>query len=146
MVDIEEIKKEYDELLKKLSDPELVSNLEKFEKFSKRKTYLEKIITKNQDLKEVKNKIEENKEILNAREDSELTSLAETEIDQFREKQKFLERELKNLLQANIYSQPEAAIIEIRAGTGGEEAALFAADLFRMYSKYGFSQSWKQKI
>lgn len=147
MTKIETIKKEYETLINQLSDPELVSDWEKFEKISKRKSSLEKIIAKEEELQEIKNKIEGNKGILNAKEDPELTSLAEIEIGQFQEKQKFLEKELKNLISKGPKSEePNAVIVEIRAGTGGGEASLFTADLFRMYSKYAQSKGWKQKI
>jgi peptide chain release factor 1 len=137
---------EYQTILQQLSDPELISNWEKFEELTKRKSFLEKIIEKEKELKEVKDKIEENKVIISAEEDPELVSLAETEITQLKEKQKVLEEELKKLLSGEKAETLKSVIVEIRAGTGGEEAALFAADLFRMYSKYAVSQGWKQKI
>lgn len=146
MSSIEEIKEEYKNLLKKLSDPELISDWEKLEKLSKKKKFLEKITEKDKEIQEIKNKIEENKGIISSGEDSDLISLAEEDIKFLVEKQKKLERELEDLLKNEESSSHESAIIEIRAGTGGEEAALFAADLFRMYSKYGASHNWKQKI
>jgi peptide chain release factor 1 len=163
---LEEIKKEYETLLEQLSDPELISDWKKFEELSERKGFLEKIIEKEKELKEIKSKIEENKGILVTKEDPELVSLAETEITQLREKEKILEQELKkslidigyqsvSLAEKSTVSQQtskesstggQSVIVEIRAGTGGEEAALFAADLFRMYSKYASSQGWKQRV
>ena len=148
MANIEELKSEYEELLQQLSNPELISDWEKFEKLQKRKGIIEKIIEKEKELKEIKNKIEENKEILKAEKDSELISLAETEIKQLQEKEKALEEELQSLLRPdkNGATEGAAVIVEIRAGTGGQEACLFTGDLFRMYSKYGQSQGWQQKI
>jgi len=156
MPDIETIKDEYNELLKQLSDPELISDWpasakatagkEKFEELIKRKAYLEKIIEKEKELKEIKSKIEENKLIISAKEDLELVSLAETEITQLQEKVKILDKELSSLLEGKKEPRPRAVIVEIRAGAGGEEAALFAANLFRMYSKYAQSQNWQQKL
>ena len=148
MANIEELKIEYEELLQQLSNPELISDWEKFEKLQKRKGIIEKIIEKEKELKEIKNKIEENKEILKAEKDSELISLAETEIKQLQEKEKALEEELQSLLRPdkNGATEGAAVIVEIRAGTGGQEACLFTGDLFRMYSKYGQSQGWQQKI
>jgi len=155
MLDIETLKKEHEYLLQQLSDPELISDWEKFEKFSKRKNFLEKLIEKEKELKEIKNKIEENKGILVTKEDPELTSLAEIEIKQFQEKGKILEKEMKNLLaekepQSHLHGKATtdglAVIAEIRAGTGGAEACLFAGDLYRMYSRYAQSQGWQQKI
>jgi len=152
--DLKKTELEYQKILQQLSDPELISNWEKFEELNRKKIFLEKIIEKGKEIEEIKNKIEENKTILKSKEDEELYSLAEAEIIQLKEKEKKLEKELKELLSkeesqsSSDSKQPkeQAVIVEIRAGTGGEEAALFAADLFRMYSKYASSQGWKQKI
>lgn len=147
MASIEEIKKGYQELLEQLSDSKLVSNWEKFEELSKKKKDLEKIIEKKKEIEEMQKQIEENKEILETREDEELAILAETELSQLKDKEEFLEKELENLLKDDdSSSEPGAVIIEIRAGTGGKEAALFAEDLYRMYSKYAVAQGWGQKI
>jgi peptide chain release factor 1 len=145
MAGIENIKKEYQETLNQLSDPELVSHWDKFEELNKRKSQLEKIIEKDKELQELKNKIEENEGILSAQEDKELSSLAQEEINQMIEKQKTLEKELKSMMESKPEEQVKAVIVEIRAGTGGDEAAIFVADLFRMYSKYAATQNWKQK-
>ncbi len=152
MPDIEVIKKEYENLLQKLSDPGLSSNWEEFEKLSKRKNYLDKIIEKEEELKEIKNRVEENKLIISAKEDVELVSLAKAESNNLSEKEKKLEKEIEHLI-SNSESQeenkagnePDALIIEIREGTGGEEAGLFAGDLFNMYSKYSQNQGWQLK-
>ncbi len=151
MPDIKGIQGEYEELLEKLSDPELISNWEKFEILEKRKKFLEKIIGKNKEIEDGKNRIEENKIIISANEDRELVSLAETEIGQLQEREKILEKELENLLnneeeEEKSEAEPASVIVEIRAGTGGEEAALFTADLFKMYSKYGERQGWQKTI
>jgi peptide chain release factor 1 len=118
--DLKRIKEEYQTVLQQLSNPELISNWEKFEQLSKRKSSLEKIIEKEKELKEVINKIKEKK----------------------------LEKEFQSLLNSNKIGVREnkAVIVEVRAGTGGKEAALFAGDLFRMYSKYSQFQGWQQKI
>lgn len=150
MPEIENIKKEYEDILNQLSDPELISDFEKFQVLSQRKNFLEKIIEKDKEIQEIKNKIEENKTILSAQEDAELFSLAQEELISFREKQKSLEKELAVSLEADVNTagreNSSMVIIEIRAGTGGQEAALFAGDLFRMYSKYAEKQNWNQKI
>jgi len=141
------IKQEYQAILQQLSDPELVSNWEKGEELLKRKVYLEKIIEKEKELKEIKDRTEENKSIISAGEDKELISLAETELSQLKDKENALEKELREFLTEDEKSeQPKAVMVEIRAGTGGEEAALFVADLFKMYSKYAQTQGWKQKV
>jgi len=183
MPGIENVKKEYEEILQQLSDPELISNTQTpakrgeerssstwdkgdeskdsssssasartFEELLKRKNYLEKVIEKTKELDDIKNRIEENKEILKSKDDLELVSLAETETGQLQEREKILEKELDKLIEAK--SQPlsgekntrgGSVIVEIRAGAGGEEAALFVGDLFKMYSKYAQLQGWGQK-
>lgn len=150
MATFEEAKKEYQELLQKISDPDLISNWEKFQELSQKKNYLEKIIDKQKGIEEIKNRIKENQLIITAKEEPELVALAEGELAQLIENQKVLEKELKNLLQreGNRVSPGEggAVIVEIRAGAGGEEAALFVTTLFRMYSKYAKTQGWNQKV
>lgn len=146
MPDIEKIKKEYDSLVQQLSDPGLISDWEKFEELSKQKGNLEKIINKDKEIEELEVKIEENKLIGSAPEDKELASLAEAENNQLQEKKTCLEKELEKLLSGGEEkNENQAVIVEIRAGTGGEEAALFVGDLFQMYSKYTQSQDWLQK-
>jgi len=148
MPEVETIKKEYETILQQLADPELISDWEKFETLTKRKNELEKILNKEKEIKNLENKIEENKAILKSQEDRELISLAETELVQLTENKKILEEELKKLLSGEEEKKnvARAIVIEIRAGAGGEEAALFAADLFRMYSKYSDSKNWKKTV
>jgi peptide chain release factor 1 len=149
MPDFESVKKEYEELLNALSDPELISNWEKMEELTKRKSVLEKIMEKQKEIEDNKNKIEENRQILKSGEDRELSSLAETETAQLNERQQNLEKELKDLLDNMDREQksgPNAVIMEIRAGTGGDEAAIFAKDLYKMYSRYAERQGWGQNV
>lgn len=153
MPGIENVKKEeYEEILQQLSDPELISNWDKFEELTKKKIFLENIIAAEKEIQDLRNRIAENKSIISAKDDLELVSLAETETGQLQEREKILEKELNELIE--IKSQPlsgeenakgGSVIVEIRAGAGGEEAALFVGDLFKMYSKYGQLQGWKQK-
>lgn len=150
MVDIDFVKKEYNELLEQLGKSEVISDWEKFEKISKRKKQLERIIEKQKELEEIEKEIEENKLILASKEDLELMSLATTETLQLQERRQKLEKELNRFLKELDKGEEEkdfnSVIVEIRAGTGGEEAALFAGDLYRMYSKYAENQGWKQRI
>ncbi len=147
MSDFEAIKKELEDILEQLSDPGLISDREKFEILLKRKEFLEKIMEKAKEIQDLKNKIEDNKMIISGKETSELIVLAETEIAQFQEKAKIIEAELKTLLkgEGSDDSGHQSIIVEIRAGAGGEEAALFVANLFRMYLKYAQNQGWRQK-
>ena len=145
---IDPLKKEYEELLAKLTSPELASDWEKFEKLTRRKEYLEKIIEKQKDVDLIHHQIEENKAILKGGEEMDLMTLAEGEIPQLQEKEKIAQSELESLLKGKkiAKSVTSSAIIEIRAGTGGEEAALFAGDLYRMYSRYASAKGWVQKV
>ena len=120
--------------------------MQKFEELSKKKKKIERIIDKQKEIELIQHQIEENKAILKAGEENDLIALAETEIIQLEEKLNKSKRELETLQKEDKDSEPNSVIIEIRAGTGGEEASLFAADLFRMYSKYATLQSWSQKI
>lgn len=176
MIDLGEIKKEYELIIPKLSDPELISNWEKFNTMTKRKLFLENIIEKSEKIKNLESQIEESRAILNAKEDPSLIVLAQEDIILLKGREEVLKNELGNLIKneedknsvskatvknATISSHTvggadlslskdtdgaAAVIVEIRAGTGGEEAALFAKDLFRMYTKYAQTQGWKQKI
>jgi len=145
--EIENIKNEYEGILNELSNPDIISDLERFEELSKKKKSLEKILDKYNELEEIEKQIEENKIILISGEEPEILSLAEIEITQLKEKEESLKKELENLLKKEKEGLDFSSIIvEIRAGTGGEEACLFAADLYRMYSKFANSQGWKQKV
>jgi len=144
MIDIEGIKREYDSLTEQLSDPELISDWDKFEEINKRKGLLEKLIKKTKELQDLKNEVEENRTILKGKEDDTLIALAEEEINQLLIREKELEKEIHNMTKEK--REAGSVIVEIRAGTGGEEAALFARDLYRMYAKYARSQDWQEKI
>jgi len=148
---LDSIHKEYYETLDKLGDPELMSDWDKFDKLSKKKDFLEKILEKKKEVLEIDNHIAESEEILKD-ENSELFSLAQVETAELREKKKTMEKELEKLLKDGSPEENQAytrdvssVIVEIRAGTGGEEAALFAGNLFKMYTKYAELQGWKQR-
>lgn len=99
-----------------------------------------------QNIADIENKIEENKELIKSETDPGIISLAEEEINNLQEKKLSLEKQIKDAAQKSSSDKTENIIIEIRAGTGGEEAALFAADLFRMYSKFAEKMGWKASI
>ncbi len=146
MSDIESLKKEYNEILNQISDPNLISDWKRFEELSKKKKKIEVILEKEEAFLEIEKQIEENKLIINSG-DEELLTLAENEITFLQEKKEKIKKELDNIL--NEEKSPflsDSIIIEIRAGTGGDEAALFAGDLFRAYSKYCSKKNWSQKV
>lgn len=138
---------EYDKIIIQLGDPGLISDWEKFEELNKRKNYLEKIIEKESEIKEIAKKIAENRLIAISEDDPELMSLAEAETEQLKIRQETLENELQEIAKAESKpAGPGAIVVEIRAGAGGQESALFAADLYRMYSRFAQNNGWQQKV
>lgn len=145
MTDLKDVRKEYAQLLEELSNPEIIQQRDKFQELARRKSQLEKVLRVSEELEAITNQIEENRQILSSQE-AELASLAEQELNTLQEKKKQLEEQVQELSAEKKSPSPSALIMEIRAGTGGEEAALFAAQLFRMYSKYGEKKGWKQTL
>ena len=147
-MDLEKIKQEYKEISEKLTDPELISRWDEFQELSRRRASLEKIVEKADELKEIRARIEENNQIIAAQED-ELGALAQEELDSLLKKKETGEKELKELLEEESKPSaagPDAIIIEIRPGTGGEEASLFAGNLYEMYKKYAEKIGWKYTV
>jgi len=146
-MNLENIKADYNELLSQLSDPELISDWERFEELSKKKKKLEKILAKIEQIDEIAHKIEESKAILKSEQDKDMISLAENDITSLQVQEKSIQEELKNLLKEDDNSpKAHSVIIEIRAGTGGDEAAIFAGDLYRMYLRFAETQNWKMNL
>jgi len=146
MINLENYRKEYQAILEKLSKPELFSDWKKAEELNKKRGYLEKILTLGEEIQKLEKNIEQAQSILKKETDPGLIKLAKLDLELLSQKKKEKERELKNLLENRKREQFKDIIIEIRAGTGGEEAALFANDLFRMYSRYAEDKGWKIKI
>ena len=143
---LEEIENKYDELTKILSDPEIFSDYTKSQKYSKEQADLEEIVDEIREYKKVLSGISEAEEILGAESDDGLKELAEIELEELKEKKPDIEDKLKLLLVPKDPRDSKNIILEIRAGTGGDEAGLFAADLFRMYSKYAEGRRWKVEV
>ncbi len=145
MIDLVKLREEYNSLSEKLTDPELISNWEKFQEISKRRSMLEKVVNKANELQEIENKIQENQEIAGSEGNTELGALAQTELVALQEQKKKLEQEIEDLANKKE-AGPTALILEIRPGTGGEEASLFARNLFDMYTKYAVQHRWGQEV
>jgi peptide chain release factor 1 len=143
---LEEIENKYDELTKILSDPEVFSDYTISQKYSKEQSDLEDVVQKIREYKKLLLGISEAEEILRTDGDDGLKELAKAEIDELKEKKPEVEKELKLLLVPKDPRDSKNIIIEIRAGTGGDEAGLFGSDLFRMYSKYAEGRRWKVEI
>ena len=135
----------FKELESLLADPKIISDNDKLKETAKEHTHINIVIPKANRYLVLVNEIEENKLLLNS-DDDELKSLAMEEISQMEKELSELEDELKILLIPKDPNDDKNTIIEIRAGTGGEEAALFAADLFRMYSKFAEINGWTREV
>lgn len=145
---LESIKERYDKINEQLADPEVASDQEKLVKLSKERSDLEDTIETYHEYRELLNNIKGNKEIIensNHNED-EIVELAKEEMNELEEQKSELEEKIKMLIIPKDPNDDKNVIVEIRAGTGGEEAGLFAADLYRMYTRYAELKGWKQEV
>ena len=140
---LENVEKRYEELTKLISDSEVISNHEEWQKLMKEHASIEDVVLKFREYKKVKQSMEEAEELLH---DPEMKELAEAEYYDAKEQLPKLEEELKFLLIPKDPDDDKNIICEIRAGAGGEEAALFAGTLFRMYSMYAEKKHWKLEV
>ena len=140
---LDDVEKKYEDLTKKISEPEIIAAQTEWKNYMKEHADLEPIVLKYREYKKVKQQLDEAKEMLN---DPELKDLAEMDYLDCKEKLPKLEEELKLLLIPKDPDDDKNIICEIRAGTGGDEAALFAGTLFRMYSMYAERKHWKLEV
>lgn len=140
---LEAVEKRYEELTKIISDPEVIANQTEWQKAMKEHASMEEIVLKFREYKKIKQSMEEAEELM---QDSDMKELAEEEYYASKEKLPKLEEELKVLLIPKDPDDDKNIICEIRAGAGGEEAALFAGTLFRMYTMYAEKKHWKLEI
>ena len=140
---LENVEKRYDELTKMISDPEVISNHTEWQKLMKEHASIEEIVLKFREYKKEKQAMEEAEELMK---DPEMKELAEEEYYTAKEKLPEIEEELKFLLIPKDPDDDKNIICEIRAGAGGEEAALFAGTLFRMYTMYAERKHWKLEV
>ena len=140
---LEAVEKRYEELTKKIADPEVIAKTSEWTEFMKEHSEIEEVSLKYKEYKKVKQELAEAEEMMK---DPEMRELAEEEAKEDREKLPKLEEELKLLLIPKDPDDNKNIICEIRAGAGGEEAALFAGTLFRMYSMYAERKHWKLEV
>ncbi len=140
-----EVEKRYGELDRLLADPKLLSNQREYTKVAKERADLEEVITCYRQWRKVDKEIEENRELLNEK-DEALRELAKEELVALQEEKQNLESQLKLLLLPKDPNDRKGVLLEIRAGTGGEEASLFAASLFRMYIRYAESRGGRVEV
>ncbi len=136
----------FESLTGKLSDPAIISNQEQFRKYAKSHAELSEVVDKYREYKKVAQDIADTREMAHTEADAEMRELARSELVKLEPLGEKIEHELRALLIPKDPNDDKNIVLEIRAGTGGEEAALFAGDLFRMYSKYAEQKRWKVEI
>ena len=142
---LEQIESRYDEMTRELSSPEVHDDSARYQKLAKQHSELGEIVAKFREWKDIEKALEGAKQLL-AEADPEMKQMAEEEQKTLEARREAVEREVKILLIPKDPNDEKNVILEIRAGTGGDEASLFAAELFRMYSRYAESQHWKVEI
>ncbi|MCS7012920.1 MAG: peptide chain release factor 1 [Chloroherpetonaceae bacterium] len=143
---LDQLVERYKEIEAQLALPETVADQARFRKLSKEYRSLEEVVKVYSEYKRVKRDLAAAKEMLYAEKDPEMHTLAQAEYDELSEQLPQLEEKLKMLLLPKDEADSRNAIVEIRAGTGGDEAALFAADLFRMYQRYAERKGWTLQV
>ena len=141
-----EIEKRYDELNRLMSDHKIIQQQSEFQKLAKEQSELSDIVKEYQEWKKNVRQLEENEKILEEEQDAELVNMAQEEVASLKQEKEKNEIRLKVLLLPTDPRDAKNVIMEIRAGTGGDEAGLFCADLFRMYSRYAENVNWKVEI
>ncbi len=140
---LDEVVEKYKNLNKKISDPEVMNDSQKYQKLLQEHAGLKKVVEKYEKYRDLQQQIEEAREILEMGEDGELSELAEEEIQEAKPRLEELQEELPKLLIPKDPDDKKNVIVEIRAGAGGDEAALFARDLYRMYTRYSENRGWQ---
>ena len=140
------IVEKYEEMSMKVSDPEIIANQPVWQKYIKDMGEMEPIVKKYEEYKKAKDGLRDAKEILEMESDEEMRDLAKMEINELEDAVEVFEAELKVLLLPKDPNDEKNVILEVRAGTGGDEAALFGQDLLRMYLRYAERNRWKTEI
>src|SRR5437588_9758853 len=143
---LDQLGNRYEEMTQQLSTAEAVSDSARFQKLAKQHSELAEIVNKHREFKQIEKDLAGAHQMVLENEDAEMRQMAHDEEKQLLERKEIVERELKLLLLPKDPNDDKNVIVEIRAGTGGDEAALFAADLFRMYAKYAERQRWKIEV
>jgi len=143
---LEELEKKYEELNKKLSDTKIIANQSKFQECAKNHSDISKVVLKYKEYKGIVKEIKENLKMLSEEKDIEFRKLINEELEKLKKNKIILEMGLKELIFPKDPYDKKNIISEIRAGVGGDEAALFVGDLFRMYSHFAENNGWKTEI
>jgi peptide chain release factor 1 len=143
---LNQIESRYDELMRALASPEVIKDSSKYQKTAKAHGELSEIVEKYREYKDLQRGIEESKAMIADESDAELKQYAQEELARLEQRLAATEADLKILLVPKDPNDEKNVVLEIRAGTGGDEATLFAAEMFRMYSRYAETQRWKVEV
>ena len=143
---LEKIQEKFKNLMQKMGEPEIASNHEEYQKLAKEHSYLEPLIKMFEKLKELKQQIEDDKDIIKNSSDEELVELAKEELPELEQKMEDKTEKVKLMLVPPDPNDEKNVIVEIRAGTGGDEAAIFAGDLYKMYIRLCEKNKWKTEL
>ncbi|MFH1874890.1 MAG: peptide chain release factor 1 [Pseudomonadota bacterium] len=141
-----DIEKRYEEINEKLADPNVASDLDNYRKLTKERSEIAEIVESYREHNRVANDIEDNKELLATEKETEMLEMVKQELEKLKHEKEYLENKLKVLLLPKDPNDNKNILLEIRAGAGGDEAGLFAADLFRMYGRFAERRKWKIEI
>jgi len=143
---LDQIEAKYEELTQSLASPEIIADSSKYQKAAKAHSELTPVVEKYREFKDLRRGIDESKAVLVEEKDPDMRAYAQEELDKLDVRAARVEEELKVLLLPKDPNDEKNVILEIRAGTGGDEATLFAAEMFRMYTRYAESQRWKVEV
>ena len=141
---LDEIEKRYEELQRKIQDPSVVTDVSAYRTTMKSISEMEDVVAKYRQLRDVKKRLTDARDLL--RSDDDMRELAQMELAELEPREPLLEAELKVLLQPKDPNDDKNVFVEVRAGTGGDEASLFAAEIMRMYMRYAETRRWKVDI
>ncbi len=143
---LKSVENTFNELTRRLADPEVATDPEELQRIARARSELEDTVTVFEQWRKVQAEIAESQELMRETDDPEMREMAQQEIKSLEEKAAQLERQMSLLLLPTDPNDEKNIMLEIRAGTGGEEAGLWAADLLRMYTRYAESQNWRVKL
>src|SRR5204862_4459178 len=143
---LDQIEARYEELTHALASPEIISDSSKYQKTAKAHSEIAPVVEKYREYKDLKKGIAESKAVLADEKDSEMRAYAQEELEKLEARVAAVEEDIKLLLLPKDPNDEKNVILEIRAGTGGDEATLFAAEMFRMYTRYAETQRWKVEV
>ena len=143
---LDSLEERFEELSRQLADPEVVSDPKKYQKTARARAELEEIVEKYREYKHLNRSVSDTRQLLSDETDAELIQMAREELESLEDALNVCEQELRLLLLPKDPNDERNVILEIRAGTGGDEATLFAQDVFRMYTRYAEEKRWKTEV